>query len=432
MDSEIDLDESIKAQEVLSTEPQFLVHLLNYDIVPTFTELLVHENHDIAIEVVNLVSELIDSDMLVDTTESAEENEIKSAKAFVESLYKNGFFSTLVTFLPRIQETIDETHSKCIYNALNIFENLFDADPKHTERVITENIKLIEFLLQRIQYNVDNTKCIQIYEKPPNIYDNDDITFPVNRHYASELLFTICQYGGEAAKMVIKDTNGIRSMIYSISPYRHVKPKSTEEEEFVINIFLAIGSILLHGKTSALPINLSKIFIENDCEYLHILFTYITNKTIFQPYTVKVIESLLENNHKFCEVFIDCGGIKVLFGQFQANFLINGKKYADYQDDLVERVLTCILYLFLNISDIRYVLKFFYYYYKPNHNSFIYMSIRYFRLLHKFVENNYEKIDRQIFLFDKYSLKVEKATKEYVGIYIKKCALYIYIYILLL
>uniref|UniRef100_A0A0A9XTQ2 Beta-catenin-like protein 1 n=1 Tax=Lygus hesperus TaxID=30085 RepID=A0A0A9XTQ2_LYGHE len=198
MDSEIELDESIKALEILSTEPQFLTRLLDHDIVPALTELLVHENLDIAMETVHLVSELVDSDTLVDAGgESVENEEVEAAKGFVESLYTNGFFSTLLTLLPRMEENADESYGKCVYDALSIFENLFDADPKHAGRILEARVQIVEFLLQRILYNTDSTKSIALHNPPPNTCELDTATFPVNRHYASELLFTICQYGGE-------------------------------------------------------------------------------------------------------------------------------------------------------------------------------------------------------------------------------------------
>ncbi len=105
------------------------------------------------------------------------------------------------------------------------------------------------------------------------------------------------------------------------------------------------------------------------------------------PAALKAIESTLENNVAMCERFVDMQGLKTLFGLFMTKLK---SSLADYTDVVEERTLASMLHLFLHLTDVRY-----------------------YRLLAKFTENNFEKVERLVDLFEKYLLQIERSEQTY-------------------
>jgi len=63
MSSEADLDTDIKALSILSEHPELYTEFVKLGCVNSLVGLLAHENTDIAIDVVEIISELTDEDV---------------------------------------------------------------------------------------------------------------------------------------------------------------------------------------------------------------------------------------------------------------------------------------------------------------------------------------------------------------------------------
>ena len=63
MSSEADLDSDIKALSILSEHPELYAEFAKLGCVNSLVGLLAHENTDIAIDIVEIISELTDEDV---------------------------------------------------------------------------------------------------------------------------------------------------------------------------------------------------------------------------------------------------------------------------------------------------------------------------------------------------------------------------------
>lgn len=77
MESEVDLDESIKKMTFLATAPEYYPLLVKLNVVTSLLGLLSHENIDIAIDIIDLLHELTEADTL---------QESEDAMVFVDTL----------------------------------------------------------------------------------------------------------------------------------------------------------------------------------------------------------------------------------------------------------------------------------------------------------------------------------------------------------
>lgn len=85
MGSEADLDADIKALSILSDYPHLYEEFASLGCVSSLVSLLSHENTDIAIDVVDIISELIDEDVQV---EQSQWNALVDAMASCHSVIK--------------------------------------------------------------------------------------------------------------------------------------------------------------------------------------------------------------------------------------------------------------------------------------------------------------------------------------------------------
>ena len=222
MDSEADLDEGIKALSILSEHPELYEEFATSTAAAKLVELLAHENTDIAIAAIEMISELTDEDVA---------GEQEQWDALVNAFMEADLLSLLTSNFSRFDET-DEADASGVYNSLSVIENLL-SQPANTD-IIGGQPALLKWLLDRIQ-------------KPENPTSR-------NKQYASEILSILTQ-SSRSNRNHVAEANGIEIFLTNLAPYRRDDPeKDSNEEEYMENLFNCLSSVTEEpvGKTKFL------------------------------------------------------------------------------------------------------------------------------------------------------------------------------------
>lgn len=110
MASEADLDTDIKALSVLSEHPELFTEFRKLGCLASLVGLLAHENTDIAIGVVEVISELTDDEVEV---------EPEQWNALVDGMVEAQLLEMLTQNLSRLNESI-ETDQHGVYHTLSM------------------------------------------------------------------------------------------------------------------------------------------------------------------------------------------------------------------------------------------------------------------------------------------------------------------------
>ncbi|RMZ67303.1 DUF1716 domain [Pyrenophora seminiperda CCB06] len=222
MDSEADLDEGIKALSILSEHPELYDEFATSTAAAKLVELLAHENTDIAIAAIEMISELTDEDVA---------GEQEQWDALVTAFMEADLLSLLISNFSRFDET-DEADASGVYNSLSVIENLL-SQPANTD-IIGGQPALLKWLLDRIQKAENPTSR--------------------NKQYASEILSILTQ-SSRPNRNHIAEANGIEIFLTNLAPYRRDDPeKDSNEEEYMENLFNCLSSVTEEpvGKTKFL------------------------------------------------------------------------------------------------------------------------------------------------------------------------------------
>ncbi|KAF9692023.1 hypothetical protein EKO04_009848 [Ascochyta lentis] len=212
MESEGDLDDGIKDLSILSEHAELYEEFANSTAAAKLVELLAHENTDIAIGAIEMISELTDEDV------AAEQDQWD---ALVTAFLEADLLSLLVSNFSRFDET-DTTDASGVYHSLAVLENLL-SQPSNTDMIGKEKA-LIAWLLERIQKP----------EKPTT----------QNKQYASEVLSILTQ-SSRPNRTLIAEANGVEAFLTNLAPYRRDDPeKDSDEEEYMENLFNCLTSVV--------------------------------------------------------------------------------------------------------------------------------------------------------------------------------------------
>lgn len=222
MESEGDLDDGIKDLSILSEHAELYEEFAKSTAASKLVELLAHENTDIAIGAIEIISELTDEDVAA---------EQEQWDALVAAFLDADLLGLLISNFSRFDES-DSTDASGVYHSLSVLENLL-SQPANTD-IIGQEKALISWLLERIQKP----------EKPTT----------QNKQYASELLSILTQ-SSRPNRALIANANGVEIFLTNLAPYRRDDPeKDSDEEEYMENLFNCLTSIVEEpiGKTKFL------------------------------------------------------------------------------------------------------------------------------------------------------------------------------------
>jgi beta-catenin-like protein 1 len=364
MDSEGDLDESIKSLSTLSEHPELYEDFAKNTAAAKLVELLAHENTDIAIAAIEMISELTDEDVA---------GEQEQWDALVAAFQEADLLGLLVSNFSRFDEA-DSADASGVYHSLSVIENLL-SQPLNTD-VLGKDSTLIKWLLDRIQKQ----------EKPTT----------QNKQYASEILSILTQ-SSRLNRVRIAEANGVEMFLTNLAPYRRDDPeKDSDEEEYMENMFNCLSSIVEEpigkakfleaegvelclllvrdGKTSK---SRSLKVLDHACGYAEDVPAG-ENSTNGTSSEEKVVDEPAPNSAMtVCEKLVESRGLKPLFSTFMKT-----KKHDPEQTEHILGIFASLLRSLPGNSDARY------------------------RLLAKFLEKDYEKINKLVALRRDYASRV--------------------------
>uniref|UniRef100_A0A336LIX7 Beta-catenin-like protein 1 n=1 Tax=Culicoides sonorensis TaxID=179676 RepID=A0A336LIX7_CULSO len=347
MESELDLHDILQQLTVISTVPDLYPLFVQLNGLSSLLDLLSHPNTDISLAVVDLIQEVTDIDILHESVEGSE--------TLIEALRSQQIAALLTANLERLNETVKE-EADGVHNTLAIFENLLEMKP---EMCIEVAQCLMQWLLKKIKV------------KSP---------FDPNKLYCSEILSILIQDTNEN-RILLGSLDGIDVLLQQLATYKRHDPNSTEEQEYMENLFNCLCSSLM------LKENRDK-FLKG--EGLQLMNLMLREKKISRNGALKVLDYALSgiDGKDNCNKFVDILGLRTIFPLFMKTPKKN-KKRVMTTDEHEEHVCSIISSMLKNCK-----------------------SSQRQRLLAKFTENEYEKVDRLLELHMKYLEKVENIDKE--------------------
>ncbi|KAJ3554103.1 hypothetical protein NM688_g3281 [Phlebia brevispora] len=362
IDSEADLDAAIKALLPLAQYPKLAFpELVSSEAVTRLTGLLSHENVDIVIDVVEIINEFTDEDVGNEAEEEEEEEEEegsreKALRTLVESLVSNSILELLVDNLKRMNET-EESDRQGVFHILGIFENLIGFNADLSLQLISKTT-ILKWLLDRIQAKK---------------YDE-------NRGYAAELISILLQ-NNRANRLAFGKEDGVEACLKVLSRYRKRDPADADETEFMENVFDALCSALGEPETK-------KLFL--DSEGIDLMVLMMKDKMQARSRSIKVLDYAMSgpSGSACCETFVEALGLKNLFSTFMGK--ASKKQHKTLPED-TSHTLSIISSLFSNLAS---------------------DSPARIRLLTKFVENTYEKVDKLLEIRDACQGRLKQVEKE--------------------
>ncbi|KAI9842563.1 MAG: hypothetical protein M1837_007076 [Sclerophora amabilis] len=335
MGSEADLDADIKAISILSEHPELYGEFAKLGCVNSLVSLLSHENADIAIGAIEIISELTAEDV---------EAEQDQWDLLVHAMLEGDVLDLLAQNFERFDEN-QESDRNGVYHSLAVLENLA------SQASIIEKIALtpiLAWLLGRIKTR----------ESP----------LGQNKQYAAEVLAILLQ-GSLASERRFIELDGVDSLLQLLSAYRkRDPPKGTEEEEYVENLFDCLICVVdrREGKER---------FLEG--EGIELSLIMVREGKMSKTRALRLLDHAVggQLGREVCERLVEAAGLKTLFGMFSK------KQDSQTVEHLLGIFSTMLRFL------------------APD-------SAERIRTLAKFVERDYEKIERLITLRREYSSRL--------------------------
>ncbi|PQE25662.1 hypothetical protein CJF30_00000390 [Rutstroemia sp. NJR-2017a BBW] len=278
MGSEADLDADIKALSILSEHPELYGEFAKLGCVGSLVGLLAHENTDIAIDAVEIISELTDEDV---EAEQEQWNEI------VDAMIEADLLDLLVSNFARFDEK-NESDRSGVYHALAVLENL--ASRTSLAEKIVQDTGILKWLLGRIQKK----------ESPVS----------QNKQYSAEVMAILLQ-SSALNRRKLCDLDGVDILLQILAAYRKRDPiKGTEEEEFVENVFDSLTCCVDEtiGKQK---------FVE--AEGVELCLIMIKEGKMSKFRALRLLDHALggyAGGREVCEKLVEAAGLKVVFGTF--------------------------------------------------------------------------------------------------------------------
>lgn len=346
-DSEIELHDEIEKLKILAGAPELYPELVNLNTIPSLLDLLTHDNTDIAIDVVNLLQDLTDEDVLDENNESVQ--------ILVDCLVENNVLESLVQNLLRLNES-DSDEVSAVFGTLTSIENMIEVKPNVAE-LVCERTKLLRWIIGKIKVR----------------------EFDVNKQYASEILAILLQ-SSVANQKRLGGMNGVDVVLQAVAMYKNRDPKSLDEEEMVENLFDCLCCLLM-------PLENKERFLK--AEGVELMIIIMNQKKLCYGSAIRALDFALTNYPPACERFVDVMGLKTAFPAFMGKIPSTKNKKKRAKEEIEERLISLVASLFGGVL----------------------RGSRRERLLSKFVENEYEKVDRLMELYMRYSNRVKEESE---------------------
>ena len=416
LDSESELDTQIKTMSSISAAPEQYIQLITLNTIPTLLGLLTHENTDISVSTLSTLSFLTETKTIEEANqkkyinpESPEEEHqdghIKEqeymgvGEKFIDIIIDNKGAEILVQNLQRLDERKDE-ESDGIYNTILILSNIITEKFSMCEYVCNKT-NLVDFLLRRLLYKKFDSTIYICSELLDNlVFHNDKLNLgSVTVSFQNNLTNAYSEEGG------------LDILLQVIDRYRRETPSCSEEMEFIENVFNTLNTSLL------VPGN-KPLF--GELQGPQLLMQCIRKQSFLSLNAYKSLDFSLQNCITNVDILIKEGGLKLLFPAFMGRglkSLLGNKKKNKELRNLQAHIASILAQICIAVSIMSN--KGGAAHQTPNESgvhksSSQSTSDNFYRLLSKFLEENYEKTDRVIkkylsykVLFSKQELKVQ-------------------------
>lgn len=277
MASEADLDADIKALSILTEHPELYGDFARLGCANSLVQLLAHENTDIAIDAVEIISELTDEDV---------EAETEQWNQIVDALIEADLLDLLVSNFGRFNEG-NESDRSGVYHALSVLENL--ASRVSLVEKIGQDTTVLKWLLDRSQKRESSVSQ--------------------NKQYSAEILAILLQ-SSTVNRRKLCELDGVDKFLQILAAYRKRDPaKGTEEEEFVENTFDALTCVVdePEGKHK---------FVE--AEGVELCLIMLKEGKMSKSRALRLLDHALggQTGGEVCEKLVEAAGLKVVFGMF--------------------------------------------------------------------------------------------------------------------
>ncbi|KAK3072926.1 hypothetical protein LTR53_005925 [Teratosphaeriaceae sp. CCFEE 6253] len=277
MSSEADLDAEIKSWSLLAEHPDLYAEFAESESVGLLVGLLAHENTDIAIAAIEILSELLDEDV-----EAEPEHWDNVAAALLEA----DLLELLMSNLTRLDEG-NESDRGGVYHSLAVLESL-GSRQNTAERVGLE--KVLQWLCERIG------KTEKVVSQ--------------NKQYAAEVLQVLLQSSPLLRRRLAVDIDGVDLFLQLLAAYRKRDPsKDSTEEEYAENLFDALTCVVdeADGKRK---------FVE--AEGMELALIMLKEGSFSKPRALRLLDHACAgpSAQQVCEKLVDAAGLKIIFSSF--------------------------------------------------------------------------------------------------------------------
>lgn len=276
---------------------------------------------------------------------------VDGADVLIESLRKQQITALLVQNLDRMDEAVKE-EADGIHNTLAIFENLTDIRPEICREAAEQG--LLQWILKKLKL------------KTP---------FDANKLYCSEILSILIQ-DNKDNQLLLGNLDGIDILLQQLAAYKRHDPNTSEEQEYMENMFNCMCSALMTKENR-------DRFLKG--EGLQLMNLMLREKKLSRNGSLKVLDHAMSGpaGRNNCNKFVDILGLRTIFPLFMKTPKQNKKRLLS-TDEHEEHVVSIIASMLRNCKG-------------PQRQ----------RLLSKFSENDFEKVDRLLELHLKYLEKVD-------------------------
>ena len=295
-------------------------------------------------------------------SELIEVEEVEFATEFTSDLLRNNVTDLLEEALYKCtNEKGDDEEREIVSSILSVIECLVDHQSSVAESLQEKKARgsVLHWIVNRV--GVDHA--------------NDS-----NRTLSSEILAIMLQNSDRNKKIMVHELNGIEVLLQAIASFRKVDPVDSEEEEYLENLFDALCACAMLEENKE---ELSK------AEALELMVVMMKKRPAARLPAMKVCNFALTACGLLCENFVSAGGLGLLFAFFMGKGSSKKTKAFEMQELAISIIANLLAFLGAG----------------PKRN----------RVLAKFAEQDCEKLDRLVELWNEYSEKLGKATDDLAG-----------------
>jgi len=321
-----------------------------------YGELLKLETIPILVGVLNHVNTDIAVDVfevLSELTDPEVMAEVEKPEDVINALFDAQLCQMTLDVLNRIDESASDEDFKAVTNGLTMIENLAEIMPQETCKQFAAISEFLPWLIKRV--------------RAPGAMD-------YNKVYASEILGILLQ-NSESSRDSMKKIEGVDKLLRGVAPYRKRDPADSEESEYLQNMFDCLCTLMLDRVHQ---VAFGKV------QGLELMIRMMKERVYASNLALKLADHSLRHCAENCQMFVEKLGLKVLFAMFMKKGpKTKGRNETRESEEHVTSIIQSLC---------RYC-----------------TGTPVARVLNKFVENQFEKLERLLEMHEEYNRAILEA-----------------------